>query len=279
MAGSVEESGIGRIAIFGVGLIGASFGLALRKAGYPGSIVGVSSARSIAIAEERGAIDSGVSLEDAAQSSDLIFLSQPIFGIVDTLKCLGPLARPGSLITDAGSTKKTIEETAAQSLPKELFLGGHPMAGKAQRGAEAADADLFVDRHWVLTRKEDRPVEFEFRTWIERIGARPILLDAVTHDRLVAWSSHLPQLASTALAAALLDRQPDAACVAGPGLTDMTRLAASSYDLWRDILDTNRGEISAALDAYISQLQSLRADFESGFVKGAEFAEALRRRA
>jgi prephenate dehydrogenase len=279
MAEVVGGSGISRIAIVGVGLIGASFGLALRKAGYSGSIIGISSARSIAAALEREAIDSGACLEDAAASSDIIFLSQPISGIIDTLRRLGPLVRPGSLITDAGSTKKTIEKAATQSLPDSLFLGGHPMAGKAQRGAEAADADLFRDRHWVLTRTPDRPVELEFLAWIERIGARPIVLDAATHDRLVAWSSHLPQLASTALAAALHDRQPDAAGVAGPGLSDMTRLAASSYDLWCDILETNRVEVSAALDAYISQLQSLRADFEGSFAKGAEFAEALRRRA
>lgn len=266
-----------RVAIVGVGLIGASFGLALRKAGFTGPIVGVSSPRSIAAARERGAIDIGSTLENAAASSDLIFLSQPISGILETLKLLGPLVRPDTLITDAGSTKTAIQEAAIQSLRKGLFVGGHPMAGKEQRGAEAADADLFRDRPWILTSHDDRPVEVEFRAWLEKIGARIKVLDAAVHDRLVAWSSHLPQLASTALAAALHDLQPMAATVAGPGLADMTRLAMSSYDLWRDILDTNRTEIAAALDAYIAKLQHLRTNFEGEFANGAEFARTLRR--
>ena len=279
-----ETAGMRRVAIVGVGLIGASFGLALRKSGFTGSIVGVSSARSIAAARERGAIDEGTTLEEAAASSDLIFLSQPISGIVETLKDLDPLVRRGALVTDAGSTKTAIQETATRWLHNCLFIGGHPMAGKEQRGAEGADADLFRGRPWVLTGSGDRPpdleagVALEFRGWLERIGARVIVLDAATHDRLVAWSSHLPQLASTALAAVLHDRQPDAAMVAGPGLADMTRLAMSSYDLWRDILDTNRGEVAAALDAYIAKLQTLRTNFEGEFSNGADFARGLRKR-
>ncbi len=270
-------AGMHRVTIIGVGLIGASFGLALRKAGFGGSIAGVSSARSINAARDRGAIDCGVLLEEAAASSDLIFLSQPIYGIIETLKRLGPLVREGALVTDAGSTKSAIGHVANEYLSRCLFVGGHPMAGKEQRGAEAADADLFRGRPWVLTSQGDHPVELEFRGWLGKIGARIVILDAATHDRLVAWSSHLPQLASTALAAALHDQQPRAATVAGPGLTDMTRLAMSSYDLWRDILDTNKTEVAAALDAYIAELQALRENFEDEFARGAEFAQTVRR--
>jgi prephenate dehydrogenase len=269
---------IERIAVVGVGLIGASFGLALRKAGFAGSVAGVSSPRSISAAIERGAVDSGMTLEAAVPTADLIFLSQPISGIIETLKRLDPLVRPGAIVTDAGSTKAAIVKMAGEWLHNCPFVGGHPMAGKEQRGAEAADADLFRGRPWVLTRNADHPVETEFRDWIGRIGARPVFLDAATHDRLVAWSSHLPQLVSTALAASLHDHQPAAAAVAGPGLADMTRLAMSSYDLWRDILDTNRMEVTAALDAYIAKLQILRADFKGEFASGADFARALRRK-
>lgn len=266
-----------RVAIVGVGLIGASFGLALRKAGYTGSIIGVSSARSIEAAKKCGAIDEGAALEDAAASSDLIFLSQPILGIIETLKRLNLLVKPGALVTDAGSTKAAIADAAAQYLTNGTFIGGHPMAGKEQRGAEAADADLFRNRPWILTSSREHPIAMEFRAWLDKIGARVRILDAATHDRLVAWSSHLPQLASTALAAAIHDRQPDAATVAGPGLTDMTRLAMSSYDLWHDILETNQTEVAAALDAYIAKLQSLRVDIEREFASGAEFAQTVRR--
>jgi prephenate dehydrogenase len=266
------------VAIIGVGLIGGSFGLALRKAGFAGSIAGVSSERSIAAAVERGAIDRGVTLEAAAGESDLLFLSQPIYGIIETLRKLDPLVKEGALVTDAGSTKQAIVDEATRSLRRCRFLGGHPMAGRELRGAEAADAELFRGRPWVLTEAIDHP----FRKWIAAFGAREIILDPATHDRLVAWSSHLPQLASTALAAVIGELEPDAKTVAGPGLLDSTRLAMSSFDLWRDILETNKAEVSLALDACIAKLTALRLglaarpDFEAEFKKAAEFARSLR---
>ncbi len=273
---ALENAKLRRVAIVGVGLIGASFGLALRKAGFAGGIVGVSSPRSIAAAEERGAIDGGVTLEDAVAASDLVFLSQPISAIVETIARLEALDREGLLVTDAGSTKSAIECAAIHHLRHCRFIGGHPMAGKEQRGAEAADGDLFKGRPWILTREAEDETEREFRDWIVACGATIRILDAATHDRLVAWSSHLPQLASTALSAALHERQPLAATVAGPGLMDMTRLAMSSYDLWHDILETNQVEVAAALDAYIAQLQGLRANMEDEFARGADFARGLR---
>lgn len=264
------------VAIVGVGLIGGSFGLALRKAGFEGTILGVSSQRSLDQARERGAINRGATLEEAAATSDLLFLSQPISGILRTLRGLDALVRRETLVTDAGSTKQAIVQEASRSLRRCTFLGGHPMAGKELRGAAAADADLFRGRPWILTSTPDHPVATEFRKWIGLFGAREIILDPAQHDRLTAWSSHLPQLASTALASLLHDRAPDAASVAGPGLIDSTRLAISSFDLWRDILETNQTEIGAALDAYIEKLQSLRSDFETEFTKGSEFARSLR---
>ncbi|MES1258886.1 MAG: prephenate dehydrogenase/arogenate dehydrogenase family protein, partial [Acidobacteriota bacterium] len=262
--------------IVGVGLIGGSFGLALRKAGFPGGILGVSSQRSVEQGRERGAIDRGVTLEEAAASADLIFLSQPISGILETLRQLGPMARRDTLVTDAGSTKQVIVDEAKRSLPGRAFLGGHPMAGKELRGAGAADADLFRGRPWVLTEDLDHPVARAFRHWLGLFGAREIVLDPARHDFLVAWGSHLPQLASTALAAALEDHAPGAAEVAGPGLLDMTRLALSSYELWGDILETNTLAIGAALDAYIARLQALRKNFEADFAAGSSFAKSLR---
>jgi prephenate dehydrogenase len=262
------------VGIIGVGLIGGSFGLALRKAGFKGPVLGVSSAPSIGQAVERGAIDRGATLEEAAGACDLLFLSQPISGILETLRKLDPLVRPEALVTDAGSTKQAIADEAARSLRRCAFLGGHPMAGKELRGVAAADADLFRGRPWVLTADLDHP----FRKWIAAFGAREIILDPARHDRLVAWSSHLPQLASTALASVLAERAPGAATIAGPGLLDSTRLAMSSFDLWRDILETNEAEVSMALDAYIEKLTALRRDFEGEFRKAAEFARAIRER-
>lgn len=260
------------VGIVGVGLIGGSFGLALRKAGYKGEILGVSSRRSVDEAVEHGAIDRGAALEEAAGTCDLLFLSQPILGIIETLRKLDPLVRPEALVTDAGSTKREIVEEARRSLKRCAFVGGHPMAGKEVRGVAAAAGDLFRGRPWVLT----SDIQHEFRKWIAAFGAREIVMDAGQHDRLVAWSSHLPQLASTALASLIGDAAPESGTVAGPGLLDSTRLAMSSFDLWRDILETNGPEISVALDAYIARLQSLRGNLEDEFRRGSEFARSIR---
>ncbi len=276
------------VAIVGVGLIGGSFALALRKAGFPGRILGVSSPATVAEALRRGVIDEPVSLEEAARRSDLIYLSQPIRRILETLAQLEGAIRPESLVTDAGSTKAEICRAAVRHLKGARFLGGHPMAGKESRGVEEAEPDLFRDRTYVLTPAApedlDWPQALEFLDWIRRIGARPVVLDAEEHDRLVAFTSHLPQLASTALAAMLeAQEQPERLEeVAGPGLRDMTRLARSPFEIWQDILETNSEAVREALEAYMRELEAIRASLgdklEQRFRRGAEFARRLRAR-
>lgn len=276
------------VAIVGVGLIGGSFALALRKAGFPGRILGVSSPATVEEALRRGIIDEAAPLEEAARASDLIYLSQPIRRILETIARLEGVVRPEALLTDAGSTKAEICRAAERHLRGARFLGGHPMAGKESRGVAEAEADLFQGRTYVLTpaRREDLdwPQAVELLGWIRRIGARPVFAGAEEHDRLVAFSSHLPQLASTALAALLAarDRPERLHELAGPGLRDMTRLALSSFEIWRDILETNSEAVRAALDAYIRQLETVRAacgaDLEEEFRRGADFARRLRER-
>jgi prephenate dehydrogenase len=276
------------VAIIGTGLIGASFGLALRRAGFAGAILGVSSERAIGDAVAAGAIDCGLPLADAVSRADLVFLSQAIGRILDTIRHLDPLLRPGALVTDAGSTKTEIVDLARQHIRGAQFLGGHPMAGKEQRGASAADGDLFRGRTWVLTPDEpaelETPGASELRSWLQKIGARLVVLDCVKHDALVALTSHLAQLASTALAATVLDSISDGSelRVAGPGLVDMTRLALSSYDLWRDILATNSDQIDRALELYIQELEHIRENLrtrqlQEEFAHAAELAARLRR--
>jgi len=277
------------VAIIGTGLIGGSFGLALRASGFAGRILGVSSPAAIRSALDCGAIDAGVPLADAAQQADLVFLAQPIGRILDTIRHLDPLVRPDALVTDAGSTKCEIIDTAREHLRRCQFLGGHPMAGKERRGAGEAEADLFRDRTWVLA--PDDPAELEtaaardFTAWLDRFGARIAVLDADEHDRVVSLTSHLPQLASTALAATVADNltaETDLA-VAGPGLADTTRLALSSFDLWRDILATNAPHIERALAAYIQKLEHVRENLrtrqlQEEFARGAGLAARIRRR-
>jgi prephenate dehydrogenase len=253
------------IAIVGVGLIGGSFGLALRQAGFRGRIVGVSSAGALEAARARGSIDEGLPLEEAAAQADLIYLSQPISRILETLARLDDWLRPGALVTDAGSTKARIAEQGRRSIRRGQFLGGHPMAGKETRGAAAAEAGLFAGRTYVLAPSApaelETPAAREFLRWVSAIGAVPVILSPEEHDRIVAYTSHLPQMLSTALAAMLAQRlaAPEDLRIAGPGLADMTRLAASPYAIWGDIMATNQPVIEAALEALISRLQHLRA--------------------
>jgi prephenate dehydrogenase len=274
------------VAIVGTGLIGASFGLALKSAGFRGSIVGVSSERALADALAAGAIDRGAPLAEAVSDADLVFLSQTIGRILDTLRHLDSLVKPGALVTDAGSTKCEIVDLARQSIRRCQFLGGHPMAGKERRGAAVAEAGLFRNRTWALT--PDEPAELEttaareFSGWLEQIGARVVVLDADEHDKIVALTSHLPQLVSTALAATLAERLKDGLQLSGSGLTDMTRLALSGYELWRDILATNTAYVDRALLAYIQELEHLRENLrtrqlQEEFRKAAGLAERLRR--
>jgi len=270
------------VAIVGTGLIGSSFGLALRAAGFTGAILGVSSERAVADAVACGAVDRGAKLADIG-AADLVFLSQTIGRILDTVRHIDPLLKPGALVTDAGSTKCEIVDVARQSIARGQFLGGHPMAGKETRGAAAADPSLFRGKTWVLTPDErselETPAARAFRGWLDRIGARTVVLDADEHDRIVARTSHLPQLASTALGALLSDA-PHAE-VSGSGLADMTRLALSSYDLWRDILATNSDHIDKALGAYIQELEHIRENLrtrqlQEEFDKGARLSKKLR---
>jgi prephenate dehydrogenase len=258
------------VTIAGVGLIGGSFALALRKAGFEGRIIGVSSPRTVAAALERGVIQEALPLQEAAAQSDLIFLAQPIEQIIETLGVLDRYVRPGTLITDAGSTKRTIVERAARTIHRGRFAGGHPMAGKEARGVEAAEADLFRGRPWVLTSPEA-----ELESWIQKIGARLVTLDAAEHDRLVGLVSHLPQLLSTALASAFAS-EPAAMRIAGPAAIDLTRLALSPYDIWRDIFATNATEIDAALAGFIARLQQIRADLGAQAAMAREFDRASR---
>jgi prephenate dehydrogenase len=277
------------VAIIGTGLIGASFGLALKRAGFTGAVLGVSSERALSDAIAAGAIDRGLPLAEAAAQADLVFLSQSIGRILDTIRHLDPLLKPGTLVTDAGSTKTEIVDLARQFMRRGQFLGGHPMAGKETRGAGAAEAELFQGRTWVVT--PDEPAELETPAardllgWLRRIGARVVVLNCDEHDRVVAFTSHLAQLASTALGSTVAENLAHESHlrVAGPGLADMTRLALSSYELWRDILATNSEHIDRALARYIQELEHIRENLrtrqlQDEFNRGAELAAKVRRR-
>jgi prephenate dehydrogenase len=267
------------VAIAGVGLIGGSFALALRKAGFAGRIVGVSSERTISEAVRLGVIDEGVTLERAESEADLIYLAQPILQILDALTRLKP--KPGALVTDAGSTKAQIVAAANRNLKECQFVGGHPMAGKETRGVAAADADLFRGRNYILTPSEDTPALRWLHAQIESFGSVVTTLAPEEHDRLVAYTSHLPQILSTVLANTLAP-VIQASRVAGPALLDMTRVAQSPFDMWHDIFLTNREPIEQALTAFLNRFSEAessfyREEFDRVFDEAGRVARGLRR--
>ncbi len=252
------------VAIVGVGLIGGSFALALRKAGFRGDLLGVSSPNTIAEALRLGIIDHGVSLEQAAAQADFIYLAQPILPILETLDRLRPLIGAASFVTDAGSTKAAIVERA--QFTRGQFLGGHPMAGKETRGVSEADAGLFAGHPYILTPSEPADLETEaaanFVSWISKIGARLCILESAQHDSILAYVSHLPQLVSTAIANTVrsIGEAPE---VAGPAVLAMTRLASSSFDVWGDILATNEPNIIQALEALTGEIERIKVGLRS----------------
>ena len=254
-----------RVTVVGCGLIGASFALALRRADACARLAGWdSSPRVLDEALGRGVIDEvdRSFVEGGISPSDLIYLATPVGEIVAFLRERGRQVKPGAVLTDAGSTKQEVCRAAREHLPKDRpFVGGHPVAGSHLRGVENARAELFAGAPYVLTTDgSDRRALAALEETLGSFGARVHLLTAREHDRALALISHLPQLVSSALAAVIAD-QTDAAALAnlsGAGYRDMTRLAASPWSVWRDILATNPAEVAAALDSLVLKLAAAR---------------------
>ena len=246
---------IRQITIIGTGLIGGSFALAIRKAGFNGRVIGCDRKPVLAQARERGAIDLGVAdPAEAARGSDVILLATPVGAIIDLIERIGPIAPPESLLTDVGSTKAEVASRARAVFGQragQRFLPGHPMAGKEQGGIERADAALFQGAVWVTTPLGELSAPgTKFFELIAATGARIVSMEPERHDRICAWLSHLPQMLATALAAGLEEEfaaDPQALELAGPALREMTRTAASPYTMWRDIALTNRTNLQEAL--------------------------------
>lgn len=265
---------INQITIVGSGLIGGSFGLALKKRGYTGRIVGYGRPTTLEKAERMGAIDTGTTeLHQAVQGSDVVLLGTPVGGILDFIEQLGPLLPPHVLMTDVGSTKKEIVARAQSvfgSAATTRFLAGHPMAGKEHSGIDYADADLFENAVWLFTPVPGQIVApdsgpaglvSDFLSLVRSVGSRILVVDAERHDRLCAWVSHLPQMVATALASTLEDEFGDdetLKAAGGRALREMTRIAASPYSMWRDIAFTNTSNIAESLSKLEQRLAHIR---------------------
>jgi prephenate dehydrogenase len=276
------------VCVVGCGLIGGSFALALRRAGFTGRITACGGSRSPRLAVERGFVDAVEESFERGEvcEADLIYLASPIGGIIDFLRTRPKQIRPGAIVTDAGSSKAEICRVARESLPKGVtFIGGHPMAGGENTGVHYARADLFDRATYALMIGQGTDeVQFDrFNSLVETIGARVLLARPEDHDAAVALISHLPQLVASALASLLgpgrdaevADREL-ARALAATGWRDMTRLAGSAWSVWRDICLTNQPNISNALGSLIAELQSLKEALDARDFNRARdlFAEA-----
>ncbi len=255
------------IAIVGVGLIGGSLGVALKGLGIGRSIVGISRQETLDAAEGLNVIDTGYRYDDLERGiaeAALVFLCTPIVRILDLLPGVLGAARKGAVVTDVGSTKHAIVSTAsAHKRDGVYFVGGHPMAGSEHRGVSAADPFLFQNAIYVLTPSPDTPdfVVEKLANLAKALGARPMRMAPGEHDRAAAAVSHLPQMMATSLVS-MIGRMTEAEGLpirmAAGGFRDLTRIASSPFEMWRDICHTNADPIREMIDLYIESLTAMR---------------------
>src|SRR3990170_6670356 len=265
-----------RLAIIGLGLIGGSLGLALKRAQLERlEVVGRDTEYGVAARARRlGAIDREArSAAEAAEGAAVVIVATPILQVRKVFEEIAPALGEGAVVTDTASTKREVLRWAEELLPPEVsFVGGHPIAGKETPGLDAADASLFQAGPWALcppARAAENAIK-AIENLIAGVGARPVLIDAEEHDSYLAAVSHLPLIVATALFSLASESQawPELASLAGPGFRDTTRLASSSPDLSHDICLTNRENLLHWLDRYGEELRRLRPLIADG--KGQE---------
>jgi prephenate dehydrogenase len=273
------------IALYSVGLLGGSIGLALKASGYDGRIIGLSSPAALKVALQLGCIDEGhpyEALESVMQAADCLFLCSPIHVIIETIERLGAMTLPqGCVITDVGSTKSRIVAAARRSLPPHVhFIGGHPMAGSEKRGPASSDPYLFQNAIYVLTPGGNTPgaVHSGFAEFIDtNLGCRHVVLSPEIHDTIAATVSHVPHLLAVALvnvAAAMNGRLPGTLDLAAGGFRDMTRIASAPYAMWHDILSTNKDRIGPVIEEFIETLSAMKQRLGQESLQGAFEAAA-----
>ena len=266
-----------RVAVLGTGLIGGSFALAVRKAFPAIRIIGWDKPSVLERALELRVVqDAKPELTEALAGVDLVYIALPVGLAIERLPEIARHLTRHALVTDACSTKRAICAAAEKCFSEDnAFLGGHPMAGSEVSGIDGAEASLFEGAKYALVGSEGGSISGDqmnrieqadtrianFVRLVEAIGARPIWIDAVTHDRAAAFVSHLPQLVSVALAGVTREATDQTGLpltLAGRGLRDALRLAGSPYSVWRDIVLTNTDNLDMALDRLAQAIEHLR---------------------
>ena len=270
------------ISIAGLGLMGASLAMALRKRGYAGRLTAYArKAETRAEAVARGIVDAAFADPDpAVKEATLVVLCAPIRTCAELAADIAPLLRPGALVTDVGSTKGWICRQMAGILPPGVFVGSHPIAGSEKQGLQAASADLYENALTVVARPPGAPEDAARRVddlW-RSAGARICRMDPEDHDRLLARTSHLPHVAAAALAKAIgRDSAEQVGLFCGSGFYDSTRVASGSIEMWRDILMTNAPAVAEELRAFKTEVERVYDDLQAGrFGDVAVFLERAR---
>ncbi len=257
-----------RAAVVGVGLIGGSLALAARAAGLIGDVTGIGRGQTnLDTALRRGIVDRATRDPAAVGPVDLVVVAVPVRSTAAVVRGLLPYLRPGTVVTDVGSVKESVVREVEAVLPEDRpFVGGHPIAGNELAGAAAADATLFRGARCVLTptaRTMPHALERVEALW-RGVGAVVERMSPADHDRALAWTSHLVHVLAYALAHAIDEADGALFHLAGPSLRDVTRVAASAPELWRDIFFANAGAVDDAIGAFAVELERFRAAIQVG---------------
>jgi prephenate dehydrogenase len=273
-----------KIGIVGLGLIGGSIALAARELWPKALVIAVDNKDVLETAMRLHAIDVAADDLIVLAEADLVVLAAPTLQNIALVEALDENVGQAAVVTDTSSTKRAIVAAGRTLPPRFTFVGGHPLAGAAKGGLEQARPDLFRGRPWLLTPTGDAagPAVEKLSAFVRALGAVPQVVGVDEHDRLLAYLSHLPQLAASALMRVVGDAVgAEGLAFAGRGLADTTRLATSPADIWRDITSTNADEIGPALDELIRALERLRRDLGTGdeledvFVSARRWRESL----
>ena len=254
------------IAILGIGLMGASLSLGLKKRGFSGRILGYARREET----RTQALESGVADEvfadpaEAVREADIVVICVPIWTIAKLAEQIVPALKPGAVVTEVGSTKSELLKTMEPLFENSAahFVGSHPIAGSEKTGIEAGDPDLYQGRLTVVCPSEGALVISKLWT---AVGSEVVEMSPEEHDAMLASTSHLPHMVAAALARSVADGDPaNKADFCGTGFKDTTRVASGSADMWVDIIDTNRAALEAELDRFHEELQGLIKILRSG---------------
>ncbi len=264
---------IEKICIIGVGLIGSSLAKALKNTGQVKFICGYGrDAARLEKAKELSIIDDySIKLKEAVINSDIVIIATPVGSYEEVLVGIKPYLKSDTLVTDVGSTKRSVIEAAEKvfgNLPHN-FIPAHPIAGKEKSGFEACDGELFVNKKVIITpleNNDDESISQVQNMW-EKVGSEVDFMTPESHDELLGMTSHLPHMLAFSLMNYLISQNPSASVYAAGGFKDFTRIASGDNVMWRDICLNNKDQIIAHIEGYQKSLSALSEAIDNGDIE------------